>query len=465
MKTTLQSAITLCLFTCLASSANASNLLDGGDFEPSIPGWTLQEYATANPNAFVDSADLMPWGIDWDLGESINTIWLKPFAGGADLGPNNLTTAAISQSVPAVAGESYTFKADSRWETYYSGGVITLEDAFCGFIECGPMQGQSSPTSTQLEMVFLDSLGVPIGSPTVLDLRSEQNNSNWFPVTHNLSAVAPSGTSQVRVTAKADAMVYNADPHQSAFFEKFSLRAATNPLSELLVNARLDQYLAGLEPWTITFHDDENSGNTEVVRVADFSSNSNHTTDGEQGLYLSPWFGEPGTPVDGSVSQIVAALPGRTYEFSAWSRIEENYLADLTFMELSFLDATTSIIGSPVVLDIAAAGQIQDGVWREFLLSAIAPQGTTSLKVSVGMIDGVFNTDPGQSAFFDDLSLVQSVPEPSVTYLLATVSILRLFYRKRFARHAKQQAHSAQIKLATVESQVASRHPWNIPHH
>jgi hypothetical protein len=73
-------------------------------------------------------------------------------------------------------------------------------------------------------------------------------------------------------------------------------------------------------------------------------------------------------------------------------------------MELAFLDASNAVIGSPVTLDLRTQqSNIND--WVQHTLAGAAPAGTASVRVSASMIDGVFNADPSQSAFFDNFEL------------------------------------------------------------
>jgi hypothetical protein len=77
-------------------------------------------------------------------------------------------------------------------------------------------------------------------------------------------------------------------------------------------------------------------------------------------------------------------------------------------MKMEVLDAASAVIGTPLELDLLAAGQVPDNEWREFTLSTPAggaPAGTQSVRISAGATGMFFNTDPGQSAFFDDFSL------------------------------------------------------------
>ena len=128
------------------------NLLDGGDFEISeIPEWTLQEFASGT-GAILNTAELQPWSDMQPVNPTV--LWLRAFEGGEDLLENgdHLTNAILSQSVPGVVGETYTFTGDSRWEANYAGGVDILTG--------GPLNGQAPPTRTNMELAFLTRVAV-----------------------------------------------------------------------------------------------------------------------------------------------------------------------------------------------------------------------------------------------------------------------------------------------------------------
>lgn len=135
--------------------------------------------------------------------------------------------------------------------------------------------------------------------------------------------------------------------------------------------------------------------------------------------------GEPGSEVDGLVSQKVPAQAGVRYRFNGWSLWEPNYSGALsgvtdTLMELAFLDGSDNEIGTPVLLDLRTV-QTANNVWREHVLNGLAPVGTVSVRVTAGMIDG-YATSGQQTMFFDDFSLVV-IPEPG-TALLMSIAIM-----------------------------------------
>jgi len=487
-----------------ANQASAIELLAGGHFETRIPNWALEESLASG--GFVDAAE----GVDnFAPIEGTKDLWLKGFAGGrplrveegnfdldnlpaGDVDGNDflvwqrggspvpvsaadltawkanfgalaggLANAALSQTVPATAGETYIFKGQSRWESNYSGGVTTLGSF-------GPLGEVPSPTTTKLEMAFLNASGAVIGAPVSLDLKADGQSNIDFWLEHDLPpTVAPPGTTHVRVTARADNMVWNdlddaLGDKQSAFFDDFSLERASAPGVEILANPGLETaFVSELDLWTVTQVDPDPNGpgtiveppggdptKYEVVRTAGFA---NHTTGGSSGIWLSPFHGNIAAPVDGIISQTVAGVAGGLYSFSGWSKWEGSYSGGVdtitnspaasdvgkpsptdTLMEIAFLDSMGGVIGSQTLdLRVDRAAQIgsaivNDSSWRQHFINAVAPAGTASVRVSASMLDGVFNGPGGQSAFFDDFSLnfappgVVSIPEPSSLVCLLT---------------------------------------------
>jgi hypothetical protein len=154
----------------------------------------------------------------------------------------------------------------------------------------------------------------------------------------------------------------------------------------------------------VTQFDPANPTQDEIIR-ANSEGFANHTLGGSTGIWLSAFLGEPATPVDGSISKIVAGTPGEDYSFSAWSKMETNFTAASTYIELSFLDASQVQIGSEITVDVIAAGQIKDGEWRQFEVNGTAPAGTAFVKVLAGLEDGIAGSANPQGGFFDDFVL------------------------------------------------------------
>jgi hypothetical protein len=121
-------------------------------------------------------------------------------------------SGTVTQTVPGAAGTQYTFSAGARWEPNFAG---TLED------------GQNQTT---LELAFLNEMGEVVSS-AVLDLRADGKTAaanSW--TTHSVSATAPEGTVDVRVSGIVSNLTSNPlGGAQSAFWDDFSLMAASAP--------------------------------------------------------------------------------------------------------------------------------------------------------------------------------------------------------------------------------------------
>lgn len=418
----LAATTTLCIGLCIGStnSLYAQNLLTSGDFEPpgggEVLGWTLNEFITGSPDA-VNSAQLV--GFNPHSGE--NELWMRAFAGGSTPGPNNLTNAILSQTVAATPGATYEFTGKSRWGMNYSGGVTTLDAS-------SPLGAAPSPTETNLILEFLDAGGSVVDSQA-LDLRpfhDEFNAGIW--IDHSITHTAPASAASVRVVAEARDMVFNTDPQQSAFFDTFTLQDGS--ATELLTNADLDTPIpSGLDAWTVETFDLEDPANEDVIRTAGFANRTD--SGGSEGVWLSSFFGSVDQPVDGILSQTIGAAEGEQYTFSGWSRWEGNFSGGVdtidpgntngdggkaspteVFLELAFLDGSGTVLDTPITLDVRddreaqSGGTANDAAWYEHVITGAAPTGTASVRVQAGMLDGVNNVNPQQSAFWDDFSLV-----------------------------------------------------------
>ncbi len=218
---------------------------------------------------------------------------------------------------------------------------------------------------------------------------------------------------------------------------------------------------------------------TNTANIINFGVNSNHS--GDQGLWLMPWRGgrpdQQGAPttVFADLKQSVAGTPGMTYTMTGWARFEAHYAGghdfldadgmeppDMdglpsptdTFFALEFLDASNNVLAGSVVIELKANGQpidprddlepnftLEDAMWHQHTLMAVAPANTVNVQVRASMVDGVFNVDPRQSAFVDDFSLTVmagsgassgggAVPEPA-TWVLVAVGLLLVGARRR----------------------------------
>jgi hypothetical protein len=279
-----------------------------------------------------------------------------------------------------------------------------------------------------------------------------------------VQAVAPATTNKVRVRVSALDMVDNCCAGQDVNLDNFSLRDSQVPGLERLANANLNTPGEPLG-WTQTEGPmglSETTGemvNADSVAFIGFANRLVEDTTppiapagvatGQQGMWLRPFVNatqfNPDLPtVDGVLSQVVPGAPDATYTFSAWSAWEQGYSGGLlnsgteTFMKLEFLNGM-AVIGTET-LDLVDAGQVSDdgdngsgnvdfADWRQFSLNAVAPVGTTNVRVTLGAT-GMFDSALGfaESAFFDEFSLMETlpgagglagaVPEPSCVVLL-----------------------------------------------
>jgi hypothetical protein len=285
-----------------------------------------------------------------------------------------------------------------------------------------------------------------LGSPIVYDLRTNTPletalNNEWF--THTITTPNSSGAAKLRIEFNALNMVDNdggpGDPPRDQNFklDYFTLKrqgsgidliGGNDPGAPNPQNGHLN--IPGPPAdWNLVerFSD---LGNTTPVNSAAVIYFAHHDTVAQpsgQGLWLRAFAGgTTPTPVDAIMSQTVAATVGGMYSFSAWTAWETGYSGDETFMpgtmtdtymKMEFLDSSNGLIGSPVVLDLYAAGMrnddggnIEPEDWQQFTINGTAPAGAASVRVSVAgekMVNS--GTDP-QSAFFDEFSLQGPAP-------------------------------------------------------
>lgn len=144
-----------------------------------------------------------------------NGLWLKAFS-GSFASPSD---AKFSQTLSATPNGEYTFSGSAKWETNYSGGLTTIA-------------GQPSPTQTLMQIEFLDASAVVIGTPAVLNLKTDPagaqtNNNAWLQ--HSLEATAPANAVSIRVSAILEDGISSGANPQSAFFDDFTLTLAAAP--------------------------------------------------------------------------------------------------------------------------------------------------------------------------------------------------------------------------------------------
>jgi hypothetical protein len=394
-------------------SARAQNLLTNGELEPDpLAGWDIVNTVTGMPGAEVNSGSLIGFANHPNAAEGQVGFWLRGFAGNS--GPyadqNKMTNTSLVQTVPGIAGQTYTFTGWSKYEGNFSGAVDTLDSG-------SPSGAIESPTDTTFMLEFLNSGGSVIGSPVSFDVKADRvtqspilfaGDAEWYQ--HTLtSGAAPAGTANVRVTASATDMLYNTEPQQSGFYDDFSLRASGAPATELLINGDLNTGSV-VSGWTVTNSPGVFTGN---LQSSDFA---NHTPGGTTGLWMKP-FGTVEPVGEVFVTQTIEAGPG-DYTLSGYSKWEVNFkfaeTATEVLLQLEYLDENEAVIGTDFV-DIKDEGQMADNMWRQFTLDGTAPAGTVDIRVSAGAtgMDANEENTSNQSAFWDDLVLELASVEPS----------------------------------------------------
>jgi hypothetical protein len=386
---------------------------------------------------------------DFAVNAADYTTWRDAMTAGSSTLPNR--DPSKSNDVDPVGEDDFTF-----WRDNYG----DLGQA-----------GSASPTQAKFEMDFLDINSAVIGSPVVYNLRDDPVTLEW--VTHSLMGVAPTGTKKVQIKFSASDMVDNCCAMgQDVLLDNFSLKDQNSaPTLNRLSNGGLDTPGAPIG-WTLTTGPTVDQGGGPVVAASaqyiDFANrqvaggaNPNPPPDflsvrtGPQGLWLKPFVNttqfEPDIPDDfASLSQVVPGTPGASYQFSAWAAWEAGYCGGLlgtttdTYMKMEFLDGSMGVL-STLTLHLAEDGQVNDDAgnteyddWMQHFLNGVAPLGTANVRVSVGatgMFDSGFNP---QSGFFDEMSLIETlpggagsgaaaVPEPGSTLLLAFGGVLGMF--------------------------------------
>lgn len=399
LKFSRMAMLAACSVAC--SQASAQELLTNTSlFVADGPvGWNLIETSSSAPSITPNSASLAQFAPQ----AGAQHLWLQAFRGLFVGNGNELTSAILEQTVPAVVGDSYTFSGYSLFEGNYSGGVDTLDIG-------SPSGAAPSPTQTLFELAFLDGGGAVIGSPTVFDVEEAQSNgAGW--IQHTLNGVAPASAASVRVRASAIDMIANVDPGQSAFLDNFSLTRSGDPSTQQLANNDLEVSPPGNAPgWTAT--------GIGVDSYADFAANT-----GATGFWIQS-FQANIEPVDVTLSQTVPATAGTEYQLSAFSFFETGYAGGVdtldanspfgaipspteTLLTIEFLDGDNAVL-STSSLDLRTV-QMNDRTWRQHFLNGVAPVGTVNARVGVQAFDVVANIDPPgafQNANFDDFSFV-----------------------------------------------------------
>lgn len=158
-------------------------------------GWIVESTGGDNVSFGLNCCDQKD---NHDAGGAIG-MWIRGFNGG---------NGKISQTVAAVPGADYDFKAWSRWEA--------------GYIDLDPIHPE---TDTTITLEYLDASQSPIAGTLVsvsLEAAGQLGDDTWRQFTAN-GAVAPANAAFVRVTAGAINLGNSGVNPQSAFFDDFSL--------------------------------------------------------------------------------------------------------------------------------------------------------------------------------------------------------------------------------------------------
>jgi hypothetical protein len=380
-------------------------------------------------------------------------LLFKPQAGNLNpyAGLNYHANFTLEQTVGAVANRAYIFKGNSYWggdgdagtSDGYSGGTTLMHsgspsDPTPENVDDPP--SVPSPTNTRFEVSFLNAMNSVLATHT-LDLRTVQmNDAMWRE--HTLTTPnAPVGTNKVRVRVVGEQILDNFG-FQNVMFDQFSLKD-NNPSTSFLERLTSPGIDAAGDP--VGYVQEEGpvgqnatgGGTSPADSLAFVTSsinpNGNHTPGGAQGLWFRPFVNttqfEPDLPtVFGILRQDVPVTPGKDYQFSAWTVWEKEYAGGVpgsgvdTLMTMQFYDGTTPV-GSEMTLDFYAAGMrndtdgedsIEPEDWRQFTMpTATAPAGANLVRVSIKGLD-MFNIEANpQSAFFDDLSVLEIDDDPA----------------------------------------------------
>jgi hypothetical protein len=386
--------------------AFAVELLSNGMLESSAspPSWNLTSSITGHPELNISATEQVSFANEPAPAPQELGLLLRPFAGNAgDYADQNYpVNVVLSQSVAGSPNRTYTLTGHSFLASGYSGSVDVMD----ALSPSDPLSTGTvpSPTQTKFELAFLDASNNVLGTPVTVDLKtSDLTRDAWR--TSAIMGMSPAGTAKVRVTASALDMLENFG-FQDVYFDNFLLQRDGDASNvNRLLNGNLNT-VGAPSGFEITQAPEDMTETT--IGFRDFA---NHTTGGQQGLWLRSFIGG-----DGFLNQTVPGVAGGNYTFSAWSKWEAGYSGDKetwgagafptqTLISMSFLDTGGNVIGSPISLELDAAGQNNDATWREYSVNGVAPTGTASVKISAGATGMKKTTTDPQSAFFDDFSL------------------------------------------------------------
>jgi hypothetical protein len=397
-----------------AERASGVELLGNRGLEESVspPGWIQMEFITGEPSTPISLSEHVSDGSSpEDPGPNPLGILVRTREGnvGPFMDQNKMINYTLEQTVPTsgVAGNAFTFAGDAFLAVGYSGAVDFLD----ALSPSDPMGTGTvpSPTETTFEVAFLNATNQVIGTPTVLDLRDGITPDAWQ--TYMLTTPqAPVGTTQVRVKVAATNIVDNFGG-QALNFDQFSLIRSGQTINRL-TNGNLNEPGQPAD-WTLT----ETPAGVDSGSFIGFAHHATPTNPSGRGLWVRAF-------VNGDVAleQTVPAQPGGNYTFSAFTAWESNYAGDGdlfpgttvdNLLEMTFLNASNAVIGSPIVLNLDDAGMNNDedggdidaDDWRQFSVMGTAPAGTANVRVGVRVTGLTEVSGPKLSAFYDDFSL------------------------------------------------------------
>jgi hypothetical protein len=153
------------------------------------------------------------------------------------------------------------------------------------------------------------------------------------------------------------------------------------------------------------------------------------------GVFFKPFTGNatPDGPATGHLYQDNPGTPGMKYIMTGWAGAEANYLGHSEFA-LEFLDGASMLIGG-TILDLDPTLKVPNGEpfnYKEYMLMAIAPPGTVSVRVRASMIDATANPLGGGQAFVVDDFMLCCIPEPASVALglIGLVGLMGLVRRR-----------------------------------
>jgi MYXO-CTERM domain-containing protein len=151
-------------------------------------------------------------------------MWFQPYLGTEALQPDNY--AHLTQTVPGSPGLNYKMTGAALFENYFPGGVVNLNAEVGGVATGAPFNdGPLSPTDSFLALDFLDAGGNTLAGSVEIELKAAGQLSNSLWQEHTLQAVAPAGTTNVRVRASMTDGVYNPLPSPQVFQMSFFVDA------------------------------------------------------------------------------------------------------------------------------------------------------------------------------------------------------------------------------------------------